>query len=359
MDAPVACRRLLPSVGVGRLPGALDPARLDGRVLEAGARGRTPRGRVRREGRRRRACRRASGSRPPTITVSTFLVSAWWTTVETGSMTGYVLEWSQRITTTSACLPGVSEPVRSSSPQTRAPSIVANSSTSRELRSSGSSSLPAANAASCSSSRAEAKRNRICVNMSPGTVVTTSIERLGRRPCASAFDGRRRAVSHRHLDRRRDRDLAARVRDETELVVGEVVAVDVRRVRPEQAEVVELRDHREAAGVGAHADMDADRRADLACQRPVVLHHLRLAEPGAARAHCEREEAVVAREVTLADAADVLGRGRARCRTTTRRATCSGCRSSRRRGGSRPGGPGSPRRHARACSRCATSRAAS
>jgi hypothetical protein len=108
-------------------------------------------------------------------------VSAWWTTVETGSMIGYMFVWSQR-TTTSACLPGVSEPVRLSTPQTRTPSIVANSSTSRLVRSVGSSSLPAAKAASCAPSRACANRNRICVNMSPGTVVTTSMLRLGRSP---------------------------------------------------------------------------------------------------------------------------------------------------------------------------------
>jgi hypothetical protein len=46
------------------------------------------------------------------MTVSTLRVSAWWTTVETGSITGYVFDWSQLITTRSACLPGVSEPNR-------------------------------------------------------------------------------------------------------------------------------------------------------------------------------------------------------------------------------------------------------
>ena len=47
--------------------------------------------------------------------------------------------------------------------------------------------LPAAKAASWAPRRAEAQRKRICVNMSPGTVVTTSMLRLGRRPCASAL----------------------------------------------------------------------------------------------------------------------------------------------------------------------------
>ena len=63
---------------------------------------------------------------------------------------------------------------------------------------------------------------RICVNMSPGTVVTTSIDRLGAQPVVARLDDRRLAVAHLRLDLRRDRDAAAAVRDSPPFVVGEV-----------------------------------------------------------------------------------------------------------------------------------------
>ena len=110
---------------------------------------------------------------------------------------------------------------------------------------------------------------RIWVNMSPGTVVTTSIDRLGRIPnfralltggqpwpiCVSTCGG--------------DRDRAAGVGDPLPLVVAEVAAVDVRRVRPEQAEPVELLDHAEPTGHPAHADVHGERDAELAGQLPL------------------------------------------------------------------------------------------
>src|SRR3712207_7905148 len=48
--------------------------------------------------------------------------------------------------------------------------------------------------------------------------------------------GRRHAVPHRHLDHRSDRGGAAGVRDELELPLGQMAAVDVGGVRTEQTE---------------------------------------------------------------------------------------------------------------------------
>ena len=55
---------------------------------------------------------------PPTMTVSTLDTSAHSTTAATGSMIGAMLIALASRITTSACLPGVSEPVRSSTPAT-------------------------------------------------------------------------------------------------------------------------------------------------------------------------------------------------------------------------------------------------
>src|SRR5690606_32965091 len=55
---------------------------------------------------------------PSTITVSMLLTSAHRTTAATGSITGVTLMSRASITTTSARLPGVREPVRSSTPAT-------------------------------------------------------------------------------------------------------------------------------------------------------------------------------------------------------------------------------------------------
>ena len=70
-------------------------------------------------------------ARPATYTESTFEVSEKTTIVPIGSSIGAVLIALAWRRTMSACLPGVSEPTLSSSAQARAPSIVANSSTSR------------------------------------------------------------------------------------------------------------------------------------------------------------------------------------------------------------------------------------
>jgi hypothetical protein len=87
-----------------------------------------------------------------------------------------------------------------------------------------------------------------------------------------------------------------------------MVAVDVGDVRTEQTEVIELLDHPEAAGDVAHPDMHADGHAYVPGKLPVVLDHLRDAEPGTPGAHGEGHEPVVGREVPVLYSPDVLGR---------------------------------------------------
>src|SRR5207248_116060 len=123
---------------------------------------------------------------PSTTTVSTLDTSAHRATAATGSMTGATLSWRASMRITSARLPGVSDPVRCSTPATCAPLTVAISSSCRAVR------LPSAGSLRCHQiallrARSAPKAARIWVNMSPGTVVTTSIDRLGRSPDSSAF----------------------------------------------------------------------------------------------------------------------------------------------------------------------------
>ncbi len=63
------------------------------------------------------------------MTVLTFETSAAQTTAPTGSMTGATFTADPSMMTMSACLPGVSEPVRSAIPATCAPPIVASART--------------------------------------------------------------------------------------------------------------------------------------------------------------------------------------------------------------------------------------
>src|SRR3712207_3813309 len=105
--------------------------------------------------------------------------------------------------------------------------------------------------------------------------------------------GRRHAVPHRHLDHRGDRGGAAGVRDELELPVGQMAAVDVGGVGTEQTEVVELLDHPEAACDVAHPDVHADGHAYVPGKFPVVPDHLGYAESGTPGAHGEGHEPVV------------------------------------------------------------------
>ena len=86
------------------------------------------------------------------------------------------------MTTTSACLPGVSEPVRSSTPATCAPSRVAIFSMSVAVSMSSGIGMSRSQQTALTRARSAPNAARIWVNMSPGTVVTTSIDRLGRSP---------------------------------------------------------------------------------------------------------------------------------------------------------------------------------
>src|SRR5215216_2619508 len=220
-------------------------------------------------------------------TVSTLDTSALLVTAATGSITGATLRAVASSTTTSACLPGVSEPVRSSTPATWAPLMVASSSIWRavSMSSATSPSLPASQPAALTRARSQAKAARIWVNMSPGAVVTTSMDRLGRSPYSI--------------------DLSTG--DQPPLVGGQVAAVDVGGVRPQQAQVAELPDHAEAAG-RVHGHVDGDGDAELAGQGPLGPHDLVAAVGRAAGGQGQGEQAVAGGEVGVADPAHVVGR---------------------------------------------------
>ena len=74
-----------------------------------------------------------------------------------------------------------------SSPATCAPSSVAIVSMSRAVSASDGSGSSLSQTESFDRHRSALNAHRISVNMSPGTVVTTSIDRLGRRPYERAF----------------------------------------------------------------------------------------------------------------------------------------------------------------------------
>ena len=274
-------------------------------------------------GRPRRGCgsatRRASGrpasrstptsspfrftARPATNTESTFEVSAKTTIVPIGSSIGAVLIASVLRRTMSACFPTEREPTLSSRPQARAPSIVANSSTSRCVS-------VGANASSGVSVkqpiRSWTSAVRICVNISPGHARDDVDAERRADAAGEQLAGRRRPMAHQHLDVGRDRRLAARLRDPVELLVGQVGHVDVADVRAHQPEVVHVLHGLVVQVVEPHPDVHADQDPELTRERPVVLRHVEVRVAGLARRHREREQAVVGGEVRLADAADVL-----------------------------------------------------
>src|SRR5690606_22685523 len=113
---------------------------------------------------------------PSTMTVSTLETSAHSVTAATGSFTGTMLMSRASMSTTSAFLPGVSEPVRSSTPATYAPLMVAISSICRAVSMVSGTSLLASQHTALTRARSAPNAARISVNMSPGTVVTTSID---------------------------------------------------------------------------------------------------------------------------------------------------------------------------------------
>jgi hypothetical protein len=80
----------------------------------------------------------------------------------------------------------VSVPTFASIPLARAPCRVANSMTSRDWSSGGSSFSPLIER-SFKSARWSVNTERICVNMSAAMVVSTSLDRVGRMPASSAF----------------------------------------------------------------------------------------------------------------------------------------------------------------------------
>ena len=123
------------------------------------------------------------------------------TTAPIGSLIGKTFGRSVRSTTTSACMPGSSEPVVPPNPATRAPSAVAKRITSRVLISRGRPAFPASlrskTVACCNEIAA-----RICANRSPGATRSSSTPSPGRmsrpiscwigggpRPAAISLDG--------------------------------------------------------------------------------------------------------------------------------------------------------------------------
>jgi hypothetical protein len=121
------------------------------------------------------------------MTVSTLDTSADSVTAAAASMTGATFIARASSSTMSARLPGVSEPVRSSSPATCAPLSVAIWSICRAVSIVSGTGSFACHATALTRARSAPKAARIWVNMSPGTVVTTSIDRLGRSPYSIAF----------------------------------------------------------------------------------------------------------------------------------------------------------------------------
>src|SRR3989442_15969092 len=77
-------------------------------------------------------------------------------------------------------------------------------------------------------------------------------------------------MAHLPLDLGGDRNLAARVLDEVPLLIAEVAAVDVGGVGSEQIEPLQLLDHGEPPGQPTHADMDGNRKAELARHLPLL-----------------------------------------------------------------------------------------
>jgi hypothetical protein len=195
----------------------------------------------------------------------------------------------------SASLPGVSVPTLLSRLAQRAPSMVANSSTSRQVTSGG---------RFCSPRRAPLQQHQ-ALEREGGAHDGERVLRHGgidvgaqRRPDAvveRVLDGRQ-AMAHRHLDRRGDRDLRPRVLEQAPGLVAQMRAVDVFVARPQQSGASEL-DQR-ALGILAHAMRDA-AHADLAR----ISEDLRIEQ----RAERKREQLVGGAEIAAPQPDDVLG----------------------------------------------------
>ena len=118
---------------------------------------------------------------------------------------------------------------------------------------------------------------------------------------------RRAAVAHEQLDVGGDRGAPAGLRDQVELLVRRVCAVDVGRVRAHDPRLVQTEDVVHVDVRQAHANMDGDPDPELAREAPVVLRRLRGDVADRAGGHGERQQLIVGREVALADPPDVVG----------------------------------------------------
>ena len=204
----------------------------------------------------------------------------------------------------SACLPGVSEPVRSAMPATSAPPIVAHDRTWREVMSPGDASRPSRSASHASWCLRPALRAEDRAHL--GELVG----RRGRRDVGRQADrqvvlerghGGRPAVAHLDLDLRGERDVAAGVAGERPFLVGEVRGVDVGRVRVQQVHVAQRRDLHLRVAEAVHRDVDRDVEPELLGQLPVVADDVGLAEVRTAGGERHRDAAVVGVEVLLPD----------------------------------------------------------
>ncbi len=188
--------------------------------------------------RRRRSLPCRFITRPATITVSTLPTCASHTTAPTGLLTGNMFSAVASSMTRSACLPGVSDPVRRSSPQARAPWTVANSRMSRALIGSGSTSLRSRSASRVHHPPRRGQQHAHLGEHVPAHRQHTSMEMLGRQPWRSSCHRHQVAVAHVQLDFRRQRGGAAAVGDQLQLVVGQRVAMHIRGVVGQQPALV-------------------------------------------------------------------------------------------------------------------------
>ena len=120
---------------------------------------------------------------PAIITESTLAMPAWVMTLATGSCTGHMLSAVASSSTRSACLPGVSVPMRSAMRSMRAPSTLIHSSASRQRMVAVGGKAPVlARTASLSMARCVDSASRATVNMSPEAPASRSAPSDGRAP---------------------------------------------------------------------------------------------------------------------------------------------------------------------------------
>ena len=210
--------------------------------------------------------------------------------------------------TMSACLPGVSEPVRSAIPATSAPPMVAQPRTWRDVMRPGDGRQPVEVRVPRLLVLAAALRaeDRVHLGELVGGRRRGDVRRQADRDVVlEGGHGRRPAVTHLDLDLRRERDVAARVAGERPLLRREVRGVDVGRVRVQQVHVPQARDLHLRVAESVHRDVDRDVDVELLGQLPVVADDLGLAEVGAAGRERHRDPPVVRVEVLAAEASRI------------------------------------------------------